>query len=140
MLARLQQRLDLADAVLQEISAPGFALLDDVEGVGELEVLRQDQDADLGILAGDLLGGLEPLGRAGRRHADVHERDVGTMSLDLAIQRLAVGHAGDDVHAALAQHGGDAIAHQRRVVGDHHAYRGAAVAIPLGLEHQVPAA
>ena len=133
----VQQCLDLADAVLDQIAAPCLLALDEAKGVGELQILREHEDADLGVLATDVLGGDEPLVRAGRRHADVDQGDVGAVALDLAIERFGIGGEARDVHAALAQHRGDAVAHDGRVVGDDHADGPAILALPLRGQHEM---
>ena len=55
-----------------------------------------------------------------RRHADVGDDHVRPVAVDLGEQRLGVRGRRLDFDAALAQHGGDAVADDRRVVGDHH--------------------
>ena len=74
---------------------------------------------------------------AGRRHADVDQGDVGAVALDLAIERFGIGGEARDVHAALAQQRGDAVAHDGRVVGDDHADGPAVLALPLRGQHEM---
>ena len=55
----------------------------------------------------------------GRGHADVDERDVGTLVAHAREQRSGVADLGDDLEPGLGEQPGDALADQRRVVGDH---------------------
>jgi len=54
-------------------------------------VLREDDDADVGMPPADLAGGLDSLGPMRRRHPHVGEHRVGSVCLDRLEERLAVG-------------------------------------------------
>src|SRR3954451_15722204 len=133
----VEQRLDLADAVLDQVAAPRLLTLHEAQGVGELQALGEHEDADLGVLAADVLGGDEPLVGPRRRHADVDQGDVGAVALDLAIERVGIGGEARDVDAALAQQRRHAVAHVGRVVADDHADGAAVRALPLRRQDEV---
>jgi hypothetical protein len=62
------------------------------------------------------------------------------MAVHLAVQRVGVAGDGGDMHAALAQHGGHAVAHQRGIVGDDHPQGAAGERIPpRGHDDMAPA-
>ena len=137
---RVEQRLGLADAVLEQVSPPGLPVLDQLQRIRQVEILGEHEHAHLGMGAADLLGGLEPLGRARRRHPDVDHRHVRPVALDLPVQRVGVAREGRDVDAALAQQGGDTVAQERGVVGDDDPQRPPLALRPPSSEHEVAAA
>ena len=75
----------------------------------------------------DLVRGLDPLVGLRRRHADVHDRDVGLVLVDRGEQLLRVGRLGDDLDALAAHERRDALAQQPAVVGDHDPHGSSAV-------------
>ncbi len=87
---RRGERVEVADAVLQEIAAAGAALLEQPHRERRLDVLREDDDADLGVPLADLARGLETFVGERRRHADVDDRDVGHEPADPPDEILAV--------------------------------------------------
>ena len=116
-----------------------MAVLHELRREGALEVLREQEHADVGHGPLDVEGRHEALVAERRGHADVHHRHVRPQPCDLPEQRLAVGGQADDVHAALAQHRRDPLAQQRRVVGDHEPQRLARVAPAHGTHAVEPA-
>jgi hypothetical protein len=116
-------RLDGADELLragvleQEPARARTQRLDDV--VVEPE-RREDQDAVAGQPA-------RRLDAVEHRHADVHQHDVRPVRLGQADGLLAVARLGDDRdRAGRLEHGLEARAHQRLVIGDEDADHGAA--------------
>ena len=97
-----------------------------------LEVLGQHQDADrLPELRSDLASGGESLHRMGRRHPDVHHRNVGTQSPDRLEQRVRLAHLGNDVEPLQPEELGDAGAQQHAVVGQHYPHgRSTSIRVP----------
>jgi hypothetical protein len=64
-------------------------------GVARLEILREHEHADVGVVVADASGG--DLVGVGRWHADVDDGDVGPVMSDVVQQRVGVLDLGDDV-------------------------------------------
>src|SRR4029450_12137747 len=92
-------------------------LLEEAQGVAGLDVLRQDQDADLGMLSPDGLGGDQALIGMGRRHADVDQGHVRAGQAHLGEQALGVLGLGDPLDAGVAQQPDDSLAGEHGVAG-----------------------
>ena len=71
------QLVQIADSLLEQVAPPGHAIAQQVEGVVLLDVLREDDDTDLGMLGVDPSCRLDALVRVRRRHPDVGEHRVG---------------------------------------------------------------
>ena len=84
----------------------------------DLDVRGQDEDRDLRQLFADRPRRLEPLGRMGRRHADVDDRNVRLLLPHELDQAVGVARLTDDVVAPLAQQSRETLAKQHVVVGD----------------------
>src|SRR4051812_42225664 len=79
----------------------------------------------------DLMRGLDALVGLGRRHADVHDRDVGLVLVDRLEQLVGARRLGDDVDPLAAEERRDPLADQRAVVRDHDAHgRSAVTTVP----------
>ena len=61
---------------LVSVADPLWMVLEQADCVARLNVMREDEHADLGMLCPDLLRGEEALVRVRRRHADVDDRSV----------------------------------------------------------------
>ena len=110
--------LEVVDAILEEVADAARAVGDEPQGERRLDVLRQDEDADLrAVLGADRLRGPEALVGVGRRHPDVDDRDVGVVLADGDEERVGVADLGDDLEAGLDQQPGDPLAQEERVVG-----------------------
>jgi hypothetical protein len=110
----------VAHAVLEQVPDAGGVVAHELEHVGRLEVLGEDEDRDGRMGAADLRGGHEPVVGVAGRHADIddcHVRDAGG---DLPHEVVCVVRATHDLVAGLAQQRGDALAQQGVVVGDDH--------------------
>ena len=81
-LDRAQQLVDVGHAFLQEVGAPFGTGVEELERVPGFDVLTQDHDADLGVVAAQLFRGADPFVGARRRHTDVGDDDVGVLALD----------------------------------------------------------
>ena len=77
LVQRADQLVQIADPLLEQVAQPGHAVGQQVEGVVLLDVLREDHDADAGMLGADPLGRLDALVGVRRRHPDVGEHRVG---------------------------------------------------------------
>ena len=133
------KRVDVGDAVLEQVADARGVVGEQLARVGLLDVLREHEHADPGQLGADLLGGAQALVGVGRRHAHVDDRDVGLVGADLAQQVLGVAGLADDLEAGLLEQAHDALAQQHRVVGDDDPHR---VNLPSGIagSHDRPAA
>jgi hypothetical protein len=79
------------------------------------------------VVGAEPQGGAQPLVGVGRRHADVHHGDVGTVRGRGGQERLAVGHGGAHLVAAVLQQPDETLAEQGGVLGDHHTHERRAV-------------
>ena len=86
----------------------------------DLDVRGEDEDRDLRQLVADRPRRLEPLGRMGRRHPDVDDRNLRLLPSHELDQAVGVARLADDVVAALPQQRGETLAKQHVVVGDRH--------------------
>ena len=73
---RVEERPDVADALLQQIADPRRVLADQLAGVGRLDVLGQHEHPELGLAAARLDRRPQPLVAERRRQAHVHDREV----------------------------------------------------------------
>ena len=88
-----------------------------------LDVLRQHEHGDVGVVVADSLGGDEPFVGVGRWHPDVDHGDVGCVRLrPRSSSCVGVLGLADDVDAGVAEQADDALARQQRVVGDYDAH------------------
>jgi hypothetical protein len=85
---------DVADAVFEQV-AHGGAGLDELGGVGVLDVLGQDQNGQARVGAAELQGGTEPFVAEVGRHLDVGDDRIGWVSGDGGEQARGVGDGGD---------------------------------------------
>ena len=90
--------------------------------IGRLDVLREHEDGDVGVVVADPLGGDETLVGVGRRHLDVDDGDVGCVLADLFEELIGVVGLTDDVDAGVGEQVDDALAGEQRVVGDYDAH------------------
>lgn len=84
---------------------------------------REDKHPDARRLRREGLSRDEPLVGVARRHPDVDDRSVGSVTGDDAQQVLGGAHLGDDVAPRRGEQARDAFAHEDRVVGDDETHR-----------------
>ena len=65
LVQRADQLVEVGDPLLEQVAHAGDAVGQQLEGVVLLDVLREDDDADAGVLGADPLGGLDALVRCG---------------------------------------------------------------------------
>src|SRR3954453_2004581 len=116
---RAVEVLDIADAVLEQVAEPRRALGEHAHRGSQVDVLREDHDADPRMPRADLVRGAHALVGVVRRHPDVHDRDVGTMALDIPYEILRAARLRDHVDPGAAQEEFDACAGEQAVVRDH---------------------
>ena len=81
---RVEQYGDVGDAFLEELAGALGSFVEQSHGVAGFEVVGEDEHADVGVTAADLLCGDESLVGVSGRHADVDDRDVGEPRVDRA--------------------------------------------------------
>ena len=72
----MQKLVELAHAILQQVGKTGSAVLEQRERVRLVGVLREDDDADVGMLCADCVGRLDALHVVAGRHPDVCDDGV----------------------------------------------------------------
>jgi PAS domain S-box-containing protein len=120
---RINELRHVPDALFEQVADARGRLPDELEHVGRLEVLGQDQYRRGRMRAPDLDRGDEAIVRVSGRHADVDDRDVGRVGADLQQQIVRAAGAADDLVSRILQERGDALAQQRVVVGDNDVQR-----------------
>lgn len=97
----VQQLLGVAQSLLEQVRQAVGPLPEQLQRVLRVVVLRQDDDAELGILGPQLVGQVDALARERRGHADVEQHHVGRVGHPQLAQlvgirrRAAHGQAAD---------------------------------------------
>src|SRR6516165_9327683 len=102
-----------------------------------MHVLRQDQDACSGTAPPDRLRRLKTLIGVGRRHPDIHDRDIGATALHLLQQLTAVRGQPGNFEAGLSQQPRKAFPQDHGIIGDHYPHGNSARSVvprPGGLD------
>ena len=94
-------------------------LLDQSHRVARVEVVGEDEHADLGVCVADLLRRDEPLVGVRRRHLDVDDRDLRPGELDLAPKLLRRSYLAHDLEPCFGQKPPEPFPEQHLVVGDY---------------------
>ena len=102
---RSGQLLEILHPLLEEVSAPSAAPLEQGAREGRVRVLAEHDDANVGVRLAQTLGCLDPFVDVARRHTDVRHDDVRPLRLDRREQRAEVSaHRGDlEVRQRLEQ-------------------------------------
>jgi hypothetical protein len=119
---RVGQRADLRYAVLQEVARAFRELLDERHRIARFQIVREHQDADIGIAAADLASGDEPFVGVARRHLDVGDGHVRPPGFDEAQQSRRVLGGPGDLEAGLYEQPGETFAQERLVICEHYAH------------------
>lgn len=85
-------------------------MCDEVDGVGGLDVLGQQQYPHVGKELLDRACGASAFVGVGGRHADVHDDKVGSISFDGGEQLIGVAEGGDDMMGAVSEEAGETFA------------------------------
>ena len=88
-----------------------------------LDVLREEQDAELRIVAAETPRHAGAVVVVVRRHPDVDDCHVGLRLVNCGLQRDGIADLGHDVVAGVGEQPREALAEQRRVLTDHDAAR-----------------
>ncbi len=115
--------VDVRDAVLEQVAHALGRVLQQLERVGRLDVLREDEHADGRPLGADRLRRNQALVRVRRRHADVDHCDVGLVHAHLAHQVVCGAGLRHHVEAAVREQARHALAEEHRVISQHDAHR-----------------
>ena len=119
---RVDEHRRREDALFEEVADAFGVGVEQPHGVGRLDVLRQHEHGDVGVIVADPLGGDETFVGVGRRHLDVDDGDVRRRATDLVEELVGVLGLTDDVDAGVAEEVDDAFAGEQRVVGDYDAH------------------
>ena len=108
----------VGDPVLEQVADALGALGEQLHRVRRLDVLGEDEHADLRIRLADLLRGPEAFVRVRRWHADVDDDDVRRVAAHL--QHQVIGGAGlpDDLEALVLEQPRDALAQKDGILGE----------------------
>ena len=113
----------VVDPVFQQVADSFCAVLQQLERVALLDVLGEHEHGRAGMLLADLLRRAQSLVGLGRRHLDVHDRDVGAVRPDLQQQILGRAALAHDLESLALEQTGDALAQKHGVVGEDDADR-----------------
>ena len=109
---------DVGDPVLEQVADALGVCLEQTHRIARVEVLREHEDAHIGVVPADRLRGDEALVGVRRRHLDVGDRDRRSLGVDGAQQLLRIRGSRDDLEARVPEQASDSLAEQERVVGD----------------------
>src|SRR4051812_4686088 len=120
---RIGERLDVADALLEQVPDAVGALADELERVLGLVVVGEHEHAGLRALTSQLDGRAEPVIRIARWHLDVDEGDVGPVGERFAEKVLGVAGARRDLETGVSEQARDPFSQQYIVLADDHTQR-----------------
>ena len=118
---------DVGDAVLQHVSDALGAFVHEPHGIARLDVLREHEDAHLGMGSADLVGRLEAFVGVAGGHADVEDGNIGFALFDEAHGLLPVAGRGHDVEARFDEEPRQALPQQHAVLGQDQSHGSSAV-------------
>src|SRR4051794_32898229 len=115
----------MPDVLLQEIRPACSAELEELDRVVRIDVLADDDDADVGRLVTEERCSADSFVRVRRRHADVGDDDIGPFTLDGLHERRVVGAVLDYLDLAfLVEDLPDSLPYEVAVFGDYEAVHG----------------
>jgi hypothetical protein len=120
---RVDEALDVPDALLEQVADSVGAVPDQIDRIPLLVVQRQHQHPGLRPLTPEFHGRLQAVITVARRHVDVDDHHRRTVREPLAQQILGVASLGDDLESGLGQQSRDSLAQQHVVLADHHSQR-----------------
>src|SRR2546423_7095447 len=115
------ERIDVADALLQQIADALCAVPDEVKGVVLLVVLGEHQHAGLRQQAPQLDRCAKAVVCPPRRHLDVDDCNIRLVRERLAQERLRIARLADDIEPRLHEQTRYPLAHQNVVLPDDYA-------------------
>jgi hypothetical protein len=114
----ISERLDVADAFLQQIADALRALTDQVQGVALLVVARE-HDSGLGQTLAQLERGAQPVRAAAGWHLDVDDRNVRPVRERLAQEVRSIASLTDNLETGFRQKPRDPLSKKNVVFGNH---------------------
>jgi hypothetical protein len=114
---------EVTNPMLEQIADPFGAVADELQRVPRLDVLRQDQNADLRVIGAYLSRGAQPIIGVVGRHLDVCYDRLWLVGSRLAEQVGRVRRDRHDLEAGLLEYGHDPFSGQRLVFPDDYAQR-----------------
>src|SRR5262245_14662351 len=115
---RARELVDVGDTVLQQVPDSLGVVREQLHRVVRLDVLGQDEDADLRMLLANRLRRGEALVGVARGHPDVDDRHVGVVAANLEQQVVRGRRLADDLEAGLLEDARDPLPQQHGVFGD----------------------
>src|SRR5215211_2546351 len=100
--------------------------------------MREQQHADLRMLAADLGGCYKPFVGVRGWHLDVDDGDIRPVQGNRALQRRLIADQGYDLDADLGEQSGQALPQQHLVVGDHDSHGSTILINPMPMHSTVP--
>src|SRR5262249_30780966 len=119
---RVLEHADVRYALFEQVTPRLRVVLEQARGVARLQVLGQDQYADLGMGGADPLGCDQAFVGMGGRHLDVDDRHVGMLGGHDPKELLGVIGLAGNLHAGLFEEAGCPLPHQHGVVGNHNTH------------------
>jgi hypothetical protein len=108
---------EVGHSILEQVTDAPRGVAQEPDDVLCLDVLRQDQEPDLGGSLADRDGSIESLRRLRRRHPDIDDRHIRMMRIHECAQLVGIGRLPDDHVAGHGQGRGERLPKQRAVVG-----------------------
>jgi hypothetical protein len=118
---RIDERVDVSHAFLQQVSDALRALTDEIEGVLLLVELRQHQDAGIGTLSPELERRPQPIVLVTGGHLDIDHRHIGPMGKRPAQKGLCIAGLRSHLKPGLDKKANYPLAKKHVVLADHHA-------------------
>ena len=116
---RVGELVERRDAVLQEVADAAVAPREQLPSVDALDVLAENQDADIGQLRAQAQRGPDSLVAEVGREPDVEDRDIRHNALNAGDDVVGIAErAGGDI-AGLVEEAHQTLAEQQRVLDEH---------------------
>src|SRR5438552_3728711 len=115
---RVDENGPVGDTLLQEVAEPLGMLLEQLHGIGRLDVLRQQKNSDRRVELTDASCRDDSFIRVCRRHPDVDDRAVWLVGGKRTHQVGLVADFRDDIDAFVAKHADASFPHQHHVPAD----------------------
>jgi hypothetical protein len=115
----LQQPVGVTEPLLEQVGDTGGAVLEELEGVLRVVVLREDHDARAGVVAAHPTRELDALGGEGGGHPDVEDDHVGRVAGEQLEEAARVTCGAEDLEPVDGvEDGAGTLTHEVVVLGD----------------------
>ena len=118
---RIDERVDISNTLLQQVSDTLRALTDQIERVVLLVELRQHQDAGIRTLSTKLERRPQPIVHITGRHLDIDHSHIGAMGKRPAQKGLCIAGLRSHLKPGLDKKANYPLAKKHVVLADHHA-------------------